>query len=241
MRVRTLVSLVSLSLALAAGPALAQQDIDKVFGGITAKAGQTYGSLESVNGGITIREGAQVDSAETVNGGITIDDKAQVGSAETVNGGISLGEGATAGSIEAVNGGIRLARGARVERGIEAVNGGIKLAEQAEVGGDIENVNGAITLRGARVGGDVSTTHGDIVLSGGARIDGGILVEKPTGGWWRSEDKQPPRVVIGADSVVGGALVFEHEVELFVHPTAKIGPVTGATAQPFTDTLPPRE
>ena len=121
------------------------------------------------------------------------------------------------------------------------MNGGIKLAEQAEVGGDVENVNGAITLRGARIGGDVTTTNGDIVLSGGARIDGGILVEKPTGGWWKSEDKRVPRIVIGANSVVAGSLVFEHAVELFVHPTAKTGPITGATAQSFTDALPPRD
>jgi hypothetical protein len=87
----------------------------------------------------------------------------------------------------------------------------------------------------------VTTTNGDIVLSGGARIDGGILVEKPTGGWWKSEDKRVPRIVIGANSVVGGSLVFEHEVELFVHPTAKIGPVIGATARSFTDTLPARD
>jgi hypothetical protein len=47
--------------------------------------------------------------------------------------------------------------------------------------------------------------------------------------------------VIGAGSQVSGALVFEHEVELFVHPTAKIGPVTGATARSFTDNLPARD
>lgn len=241
MRIRTLAPLVSLSLALAAGPALAQQDIDKVFGGITAQAGQEYGSLESVNGGITIREGARVRSAETVNGGITIEAQARVGSAETVNGGITLGEGARAESVETVNGGVRLARGARVVDRLEAVNGPIKAAEQAEVGGDVENVNGAITLAGARVRGDVTTTHGDIVLSDGAQIDGGILVEKPTGGWWNSDNKRVPRIVIGANAVVVGSLVFEHEVELFVHPTAKIGPVTGATAQAFTDALPDRD
>ena len=50
-----------------------------------------------------------------------------------------------------------------------------------------------------------------------------------------------PRIVIGANSVVAGSLVFEHAVELFVHPTAKTGPITGATAQSFTDALPPRD
>ena len=42
MRTTPLASLITLSLALAAGPALAQQNVDKVFGGITAEAGQEY-------------------------------------------------------------------------------------------------------------------------------------------------------------------------------------------------------
>ena len=124
MRVRPLVSLIALSLALAGGPALAQQNIDKVFGGITAEAGQSYGSLETVNGGITIREGATVRSAETVNGGITIERNAQVGGVETVNGGISLDDGARVRGAEAVNGGIRLGRDAKVDDDVEVVNGG---------------------------------------------------------------------------------------------------------------------
>ena len=131
MRVSKLASLIAFSLVLAAGPALAEKDIEKVFGGITAEAGQAYGSLESVNGGITIREGATVRSAETVNGGISIDDNAKVGSAEAVNGGISLGIAATARSVETVNGGIRLDERARVDQDVETVNGGIKLEDKA--------------------------------------------------------------------------------------------------------------
>ena len=38
-----------------------------------------------------------------------------------------------------------------------------------------------------------------------------------------------------------GTLVFEREVELLVHASAKVGTVTGATAQAYTDKLPPRE
>jgi len=102
-------------------------------------------------------------------------------------------------------------------------------------------VNGGIHLRGAEVGGDVTTTNGDITLDDGARVEGGILVEKPSLGWWNSGKSRIPRIVIGRAAVVAGSLVFEHEVELFVHPTAKIGPVTGATAQSFTDTLPKRD
>lgn len=242
MRIRKLASLVSLSLVLAAGPALAQQNIEKVSGGITAEAGQDYGSLETVNGGITVREGATVGSAETVNGGISIDDRARIGSVEAVNGSISLGEEASARSIEGVNGGISLAPGARVDDDVETVNGSIKAeaAAAAKVGGKVGNVNGAISLIGAEVGGGLTTTNGDITLARGAVVRGGILVEKPQRQWWSTGRKRDPRVIIGANSVVEGSLVFEREVELFVHPTAKIGPVTGATAQSFTDSLPPR-
>jgi hypothetical protein len=170
MRVSKLASFISLSLVLAAGPALAQHNVDKVFGGITAEAGQTYGSLESVNGGITIREGATV-----------------------------------------------------------------------RIGGNAETVNGAISLLGAEVGGGLTTTNGDITLARGAIVRGGLLVEKPQRQWWSTGGNRNPRVIIGANSVVEGTLVFEREVELFVHPTAKIGTVTGATAQSFTDSLPPRD
>lgn len=241
MRVRKLASLISLSLVLAAGPALAQQYIEKVSGGITAEAGQEYGSLETVNGGITVREGARVRSAETVNGGISIDDRARIGSVDAVNGSISLGEEATAGSIEGVNGGIHLAPGAQVEDDVETVNGAIKAEAAAKVGGNVGNVNGAISLIGAEVGGNLTTTNGDVTLARGAIVRGGLLVEKPQRQWWSTGRNRHPRVIIGANSVVEGTLVFEREVELYVHPTAKIGAVTGATAQSFTDSLPPRD
>ena len=221
MRTTPLASLITLSLALAAGPALAQQNIDKVFGGITAESGQEYGSLESVNGGITVREGATVRAAETVNGGISIADRARVGSAETVNGGINLGDAATAGSLETVNGGIRGRKG-------------------VQVGGNAETVNGGLNFDGAKIAGSLTTTNGDITLDA-THVRGGILVEKPSSGWWNSGNSRKPRIVIGPDSVVDGALVFEREVELFVHASARIGKVTGATARAYTDKLPPRE
>ena len=37
-------------------------------------------------------------------------------------------------------------------------------------------------------------------------------------------------MIIGPNARVDGPLVFEREVELYVHDSAKIGPVTGATA-----------
>jgi len=67
----------------------------------------------------------------------------------------------------------------------------------------------------------------------------GILVEKPRGiSFGRL---RVPRIVIGPNAVVEGELRFEREVELFVHPKARIGKVVGATARSYTDTLPPRK
>ena len=59
---------------------------------------------------------------------------------------------------------------------------------------------------------------------------------------WQWGDSKIPRIVIGNGSVVEGPMVFEREVELYVHTGAKIGSVTGATAVPFTeiDELPAR-
>ena len=224
MRLRPLVSVLALSLAVATAPAFAERDIDKVFGGITAEAGEEYGSLETVNGGITIRAGATVRTAETVNGGISLDDDA------------------TAGSIAAVNGGLTLGTGARVSGDAETVNGAAKLADGAEVGGDLETVNGAITLDHARVRGLITTTNGDVMLVHSSVVDGGILVEKPDTNWsWGGSKPKVPRVVIGAGSVVNGPMTFEREVELFVHTSAKVGTITGATPAAFTDSLPERD
>ena len=241
MRVRTLVSAVVLSLAVAAGPAIAVENVDKVFGGITAEAGKEYGSLQTVNGGITIRDGATVRSAETVNGGISIQAGARIGHAATVNGGISMEDDATAESLEAVNGGLHLGERAKVASDIETVNGGIKLADGAGVGGDLETVNGGITLTHAEVGGDVTTTNGDVMVVRSSVIHGALTVKKPESQWWNVGDSKTPRVVIGAGSVVHGPMVFERDVELLVHTTAKTGTITGATAIPFTDELPPRK
>lgn len=240
MRIRPLAALVPLSLALAAAPAFADEDIDKVFGGITAEAGREYGSLSSVNGGITIREGATVREAETVNGGIKIEDRASVGDAETVNGSIRLGDGASARSLEAVNGAVKLGRDARVENDVEIVNGAVRTEAGVVIGGDVENVNGTIHLDRAEVGGQVVTVNGDITLEA-ATVRGGLRVEKPNRSWWSSSNKRLPRIVIGAGSVVGGEMIFEHEVELYVHPDAKVGKQSGVSPRMIDSPDAPRQ
>ncbi len=208
-----------LALTLLAPAALAQQKISKVNGGISVEAGQAYGDVETVNGGITLGDNATVEDAETVNGGIKGGNNVRASSLSTVNGGIRLG-------TQAVIGG-----------DVETVNGGIFLDRGSQVGGDVETVNGAIGLVGTRLAGGIETVNGDITVGIDSHVKGGIRVIKPKRNV--SLQKRDPRVVIGPNAVVEGALVFERPVTLYVHRTARTGAVTGATAQSFdTPTAP---
>ena len=212
----------AVALSACATPAFAQQDIDKVNGGITAEAGRTYGDLETVNGGIQLEDGARAEDVSTVNGGI------------------EGGNDVQARSLEAVNGGVRLGERARI-RGVETVNGGIFLGRGSQVTGDIGNVNGGIGIVGTTVGGDIETVTGDISVGADSRVKGGIRVEKPQGMSLNWKKQRLPRIVIGPNAVVDGPLVFERDVTLYVHTSARIGRVSGATAKPYSTPTPPEE
>ncbi len=208
-----------LTLALATTPALAQQDVSKVNGSVSADAGQAYGDLETVNGSVSIAAGATVEDASTVNGSITVGDKAQ------------------AASLETVNGAIRIGKDVQVRKDVETVNGSIFTDRGTTIGGNVNTVNGAIGLVGTQLAGGIETVNGDITVGIGSHVKGGIKVEKPRG--WSMKPRRDPRIIIGPNAVVEGPLVFERPVTLYVHTSARIGAVTGATAKPFsTDTAP---
>ncbi|UOV00272.1 hypothetical protein [Pseudoxanthomonas mexicana] len=208
-----------LTLALATTPALAQQDVSKVNGSVSADAGQAYGDLETVNGSVSIAAGATVEDASTVNGSITVGDKAQ------------------AASLETVNGAIRIGKDVQVRKDVETVNGSIFTDRGTTIGGNVDTVNGAIGLVGTQLAGGIETVNGDITVGIGSHVNGGIKVEKPRG--WSMKPRRDPRIIIGPNAVVEGPLVFERPVTLYVHTSARIGAVTGATAKPFsTDTAP---
>jgi DUF4097 and DUF4098 domain-containing protein YvlB len=196
------------------------KDISKINGGITAEAGQSYGDLDTVNGGISVREGASADGVETVNGGISLDDDAQVESVSAVNGGIKAGERV------------------KVRNDVSTVNGGIRFGFNSTVGGNVETVNGTINIKQTTVGGDVKTVKGDVTIGAKSVVHGGIVIEKPTGFSMHWGKKRIPLIIIGPDAVVEGSLRFEQEVRLYVHTSAKIGSVIGATAKPYTDSIP---
>ena len=208
-----------LTLALATTPALAQQDVSTVNGSVSADAGQAYGDLETVNGSVSIAAGATVEDASTVNGSITVGDKAQ------------------AASLETVNGAIRIGKDVQVRKDVETVNGSIFTDRGTNIGGNVDTVNGAIGLVGTQLAGGIETVNGDITVGIGSHVKGGIKVEKPRG--WSIKPRRDPRIIIGPNAVVEGPLVFERPVTLYVHTSARIGAVTGATAKPFsTDTAP---
>jgi len=193
-------------------------DIDKVNGSIRIDEGQLAGDLETVNGSIHLAHHAKADSADTVNGSIEIGDDSELKSAETVNGAVSLGQRA------------------RVHGDVESVNGAITLERGAEISGKVSNVNGRIRTEAAHIGGSIETVAGDIEIGADSRIDGGLLVEKPSGWSWGKQ--KLPRIVIGPNAIVQGRLVFQREVELYVSSSAKTGAVEGATAKTFSGATP---
>lgn len=199
-------------------PAFAQDDVDKV------------------NGSIEVKNGEQAGNLTTVNGGIRIAASGSAGKVTTVNGGVRLGPQARANSVKTVNGGIDLNEGAQVSGNVATVNGGIRLGKGADVGGHAQTVNGRFALEAAHIGGGIETVGGDIEIGAESRVEGGLLVKKPTG--WSWGESRKPRIVIGPRAVVQGTLDFEREVELFVSDRATIGTVKGATVQKFSGEQP---
>jgi DUF4097 and DUF4098 domain-containing protein YvlB len=192
--------------------------------------------VDKINGSIHIEGNQQAGNLETVNGSIRVEDGGSAEDISTVNGSIRLGERVTATSLETVNGGAELGADARISGSIETVNGSIVLGPRAEVSGRVENVNGRIALDAARVGGGIVTVSGDIEIGADSRVEGGLRVDKPSG-WFNWSDRKP-RIVIGPRAVVEGALEFRREVELLVSDSARIGAVSGATAQKFSGDQP---
>lgn len=216
---------VALSLALASSAAFAAgQDIDKVNGSITAEPGQSYGDLT------------------TVNGSIRLDDDSQASDATTVNGSIRGSDGVKARDLTTVNGSVRLGTGARLSGGVTTVNGSIFIDRGGRVGQGVETVNGGIGLVQTEVGGNVETVTGDITVGVGSHVRGGIKVYKRNTNWLPVSfgKKRTPRIVIGPNATVDGALVFEREVHLYVHDSSRIGKVTGATPVRYSEPTSPQ-
>lgn len=212
--IRTGIVVLSLALLPTVG-ALADEGVSRINGAIRVAAGRSTGDLETVNGSIRLGDNAVAEDVSTVNGMI------------------ELGEAARAESVNSVNGRILLSERAEVQGDVTAVNGTLELAKASSVGGDLGNVAGDIRIEAAHVGGRIQTVNGDIEIGADSRVDGGILIEKSEG-WFSTNPNDPPLIVIGPRAVVGGELVFEREVNLYVSDSATVGAIRGATPKRFS-------
>lgn len=218
----TLLFLLLVLAALFPASARAAEDIVRTNGAVNTTAGAEYGRLATTNGSVRL--------ADTVT----------AGPASTTNGSISAGNDVTAERLSTVNGSIRLGERVNVVGDVRTVNGSILIERGGRVGA-VETTNGAIGLVATEVAGDVRLANGDLTIGIGSRVRGGIEVRKPGTSWMPVRvGQRPPRVVIGPGAVVDGPLVFEREVTLYVHDTARIGPVTGAQPVRYSTPTAPR-
>ncbi|HEV8693174.1 MAG TPA: hypothetical protein VGQ93_03155, partial [Lysobacter sp.] len=143
-------------------------------------------------------------------------------------------------SLETVNGGIRAEDHVTTTGGITTVNGSVFVDRGGNVGGSVETVNGAIGLVDTDVHGGVRTVTGDVTVGIDSHVYGGLHYEKNKS-FISFGKPRIPRVVIGPNAQVDGPLVFEREVVLYVHSTAKTGAITGAKAIRFDTPTPPEK
>jgi hypothetical protein len=193
--------------------------------------------VSKVNGTASVEAGQHAGDVHTVNGSVRIGARAVVQKASTVNGAVELGESATATVVKSVNGAVTLHEKSKVSDEVETVNGRVQLEPGADVKGHLSNVNGEISLNQAHVGGGIETVNADVTIGEGSKVEGGLLVKKPSMGWFNNSDRTP-KIVIGPHAVVQGSLTFEREVELYVSDTATVGKIQGATAKKFSGSAP---
>ena len=106
-----------------------------------------------------------------------------------------------------------------------AVNGSIEIGAHSIINSHVENVNGSIKLLAVKVLGNVETVNGSITLGENTIISGHLKVAKPSGWGINWGKPKVPRIIIGPNAQVVGNLIFEREVELYVHSTAKYGKI----------------
>jgi len=206
--------------------------------------GAHHGDISKVNRSVHVGDGETAGDVESVNGSVTIGDHAIVEAAETVNGSVRIGANSQAESLETVIGSISVGAKTVVQEGIDTVNGAITLDEDAASLDKIETVNGRIELGArAQAGAGIELVNGDVELKNAARVTGDIVVRKPNSFGWFNGKSKTPRVILGPNAVVNGNLVFEREVELYMHTTAKVtgkqdGPLAGGKVISFSGESP---
>lgn len=220
---------------LATGVVLASVACGPVNQPIIIGEGETIsGDQVSVNGRIEVGSNARVEgNLTTVNGSVEIGENSHVQEVETVNGSITLASAVQASTLQTTNGAIELGQDVRINGHVMSTNGSVTVAEGSEVDGNVRTVNGLIHLTGATVN-SVENINGGMVLDQGCHVRGELKV-----GRVERERNRIPEIVIGPDCQVDGPLIFERDVSLRVHESARIGQVEGAEVQRFDGPIDP--
>lgn len=193
------------------------------FGSKTVEAGTVSPKkdYDSVNGAIKVGENSEVGDLSTVNGSVKVGENSIVGMTETVNGSIVIGAGSKTLGAETVNGSIKMHNDCHIDGDVETVNGSIKASNGCKIEGHIETVNGKISLDNTTVFKDVVMVSGKIELLNSSLVDGDLIVKKSKG-FFNQGKKKAPIVVLGEGAQVGGDLVFERPVKLYIHDSLNI-------------------
>jgi DUF4097 and DUF4098 domain-containing protein YvlB len=214
---------------------------------------QVEGDVRNVNGAIRIGSDCRISGdVRNVNGSVVIGDDTTLGRLRTTNGAIEIGARVAAAAVHSTNGRIRIATGARIDEEVRTTNGAVELGSDIRVGGNVETANGRVRIAaGTEVGGTVAATNGPIELTGarvaaingangsieildGSVVEGDIHMRRTRG----TVSSEPPRIVIGRDSVVEGEILIEREATLYIHETARTGTISGADPVPFSGDRP---
>ena len=194
---------------------------------VTVREGTSHrGDAVTINGNVRVEKDADArdSSFRTINGNVVVEEGAKVSDCETVNGSVRIGDGTEAGDLRTVNGDLSVGRDAHIDGQVQLVNGSVRLASGSRVQGDVGTVNGLIEMRSATVNGDLTNTNGGMLITDGSEVLGGIRVEAVDEG----SEGEPPRIIVGPGVRIRGESVFERPVELHVHDSAEMGPVSGA-------------
>lgn len=222
---------------LAAAPALAQQDQNKISGDVQTQPGQKYGGLNTVSGDVRVARGVEAGGVHSVSGDITVEAGAKIGNAATTSGNLTVADDSQTGGLKSVSGNIALGRKVVVDGDLASVSGNLFADHGSRIGGDVSTVSGDVGLVQTEVDGDITFVSSDVTVGVGSHVKGRLHLKKPT----YSNLKRPPRVVVGPNAVIDGPLDFELPVTLYVHSSAKVGAITGATPIAFSTPRSPKD
>lgn len=182
-----------------------------------------------IAGGYRVPDGTSHDrNYSSVAGDIDIGRRAAVRNVDTVAGDIEIGDGTHVASVDSVAGDVRLGEHVTVDKSVETVAGDIEIGAGCTIGGSVESVAGDISIMNSVVKGDVIARAGDLETER-SRI-GGVLRVKHVKD--KDADLHPPRITVGPGMEVTEIIVDERTtVRLKIHRSAKVGKVTGATAE----------